>query len=201
MDEKATLGEYLERFRSALLSRLDGLGEYDARRPLTTSGTNVAGLVKHAALIQFGYLGEVFDRPADRPMPWFEDDAEPNADLWVPPEESLALVRELHAASAEHADRTIAELPLDARGRVPWWSEARADVTLHQILVHLVTEYARHAGHADILRESLDGERGTGADDPNLPFHGDREWAAYRERVERGARTAAGMPDPTTLGA
>lgn len=199
MDEKATLGEYLDRFRSALLSRLDGLGEYDARRPLTTSGTNVAGLVKHAALIQFGYLGEVFDRPADRPMPWFDDDAEPNADLWVPPGESLAFVRELHAASAEHADRTIAALPLDARGRVPWWSEARADVTLHQILVHLVTEYARHAGHADILRESLDGERGTGPDDPNLPFHGDREWAAYRERVERDARAAAGTSAPTTL--
>ncbi|GIG25881.1 DinB family protein [Cellulomonas denverensis] len=194
-DAKQTLHDYLRRQRAALLTKLDGAGEYDARRPLTDSATNLAGLVKHTASVQLGYLGEVFDRPSDVPLPWFADDAPPNADMWVPADETLDSVRALHHASAAHADATIEALPLDARGRVPWWGPDRADVTLHQILVHLIAEFARHAGHADILRESIDGQLGNRPDDPNLPFHGDAQWRAYRDQVEREARRAAGLPE------
>ena len=186
------LHQYLRENRDSLLAKLDGLSEYDARRPLTATGTNVAGLVKHVASVQLDYFGEVFDRPHGRPLPWFADDAEPNADLWVPADESLDSVRELHAFSAAHADATIAALPLDAPGRVPWWRPERAEVTLHRILVHMVAETARHAGHADIVRETIDGAVGTRPDDPNLPFHDDGTWAAYRARVEDAARTASG---------
>ncbi|MET0434889.1 MAG: DinB family protein [Cellulomonas sp.] len=192
MDDKAMLHQYLRENRDSLLSKLDGLSEYDARRPLTATGTNVAGLVKHVASVQLDYLGEVFDRPHGRSLPWFADDAEPNADLWVPADESLDEVRELHAFSAAHADATIAALPLDATGRVPWWRPESAEVTLHRVLVHLVAETARHAGHADILRETIDGAVGARPDDPNLPFHDGDAWAAYRARVEDAARTAAG---------
>lgn len=201
MNDKATLHQYLRENRDSLLAKLDGLSEYDARRPLTPTGTNVAGLVKHVASVQLDYFGAVFGRPHGRALPWFADDAEPNADLWVPAEESLDSVRELHAFSAAHADATIDALPLDAPGRVPWWRPASADVTLHRILVHVIAETARHAGHADIVRETIDGAVGTRPDDPNLPFHDGDAWAAYRARVEDAARAAAGAGDGAAAGA
>lgn len=191
MDEKATLHDYLRLRRSDLVAKLDGLGEYDARRPLTPTGTNLAGLVKHVAAVQLGYLGEVFDRPDGAELPFLSDDAEPNADMWLTADESLDWLREFAAHSDAVADATIAALPLDAPGQVPWWGPERGQVTLHQILVHLIAEIARHAGHADILRETLDGSRGNGPADPNLPYESEGEWAQYRQRVEDAARRAA----------
>lgn len=193
MDDKATLHRYLRTQREGLLAKLDGLGEYDARRPMTRTGTNVAGLVKHVASVQLDYFGEVFDRPHGRPLPWFADGAEPDADLWLPADETLESVRELHRFSAAHADATIDALPLDAPGRVPWWSAAGTPVTLHLVLVHVAVETARHAGHADILRETLDGSVGDRPDGPDAaPRDGDG-WDGHRARVEAAARAAAGL--------
>jgi hypothetical protein len=78
---------------------------------------------------------------------------------------------------------------LDAPGRVPWWSDS-TEATLHQILVHVLAETNRHAGHADILREQLDGAAGMSADNSNLPEHDAAWWAKYRHRIERAARAA-----------
>ncbi|UZN03257.1 DinB family protein [Cellulomonas sp. S1-8] len=189
-DAKATLHRYLRRQREGLLDKLEGLDEYDARRPLTGTGTNLLGLVKHVGSVQVGYLGEVFGRPSPRDLPWYADDAEPDADLWVPADESRASVLDLWQHSAEHADATVDALPLDAVGDVPWWGERRR-VTLHQVLVHLLAEVARHAGHADVLREQLDGRAGMVAGDPNVPSRSPQEWAAYRERIEQAAREVA----------
>ena len=69
---------------------------------------------------------------------------------------------------------------------VPWWGDRR-DVTLHQMLVHMCVETARHAGHADIVRELVDGAVGSRQDDPNIPTI---DWPAYRERLETAARQA-----------
>lgn len=186
------LHRYLRSERDGLLRALDGLDEYDARRPVTRTGTNLAGLVKHVASVQLDYLGVVFGRPSGRALPWFADGAEPDADLWLPADETVEQVRELHAFSAAHADATIEALPLDAPGRVPWWPDDRADVTLHRVLVHLVAETARHAGHADILRETIDGRAGDGPADPNLSPRDDAGWAAHRARIEDAARAASG---------
>jgi vacuolar-type H+-ATPase catalytic subunit A/Vma1 len=72
---------------------------------------------------------------------------------------------------------------------VPWWPPERRSVTLQQILVHMCVETARHAGHADILRELIDGSVGNGPADPNIPGRTAEEWAAFRERIEdAGAR-------------
>ena len=192
-DEKATLHRYLRTSREALLSKLDGVGEYDARRPMTRTGTNLLGLVKHVASIQLGYLGAVFDRPSERDdLPWFRDDAEPDADLWVPADETRASVLDLHHFSAAHSDATIEALDLDAVGEVPWWSPEKRAVTLHRILVHVGAETARHAGHADILRELVDGAAGFGPGDTNLTGRTEEEWAAHRARIEAAARQAAG---------
>src|SRR3954451_7216515 len=103
-DDKAILLRYLRHGRRGLLAKLDGLGEYDARRPLTPTGTNLLGLVKHVASVELGYFGEVFGRPSELELPWFADDAEPDADMWAAPGETRARIVELHHRSAAHTD-------------------------------------------------------------------------------------------------
>ncbi len=190
MDDKATLLSYLRLRRAELLGKVENLGEYDARRPLTPTGTNLLGLVKHVATVQLGYFAETFGRPSGIELPWLANDAEPDADMWVPATESRAQILELHHLSAKHSDETIESLPLDAPGVVPWWSEEKKHVTLHQILIHMCVETARHAGHADIIRELIDGSAGMKANDPNIPGRNSEEWAAYRYRIEEAARDA-----------
>ena len=72
-DPKYHLKRYLQICRDALLWKLEGLGEYDIRRPLTPTGTNLLGLVKHAASVEAGYLGDMFGRPFNEPLPWLDD--------------------------------------------------------------------------------------------------------------------------------
>ena len=192
MDEKATLLAYLRARRADLVGKLEGLDEYDARRPLTPTGTNLLGLVKHVASVELGYFGEVFGRPSGRDLPALAEDAEPDADMWATPSESRGAILELHSFSARHSDATIEALPLIAPGEVPWWPPERRGVTLHQILVHMCVETARHAGHADILRELIDGAAGNGAADPNLTERTPGGWSRHRERLEAAAREAAG---------
>jgi len=188
IDEKQTLLLYLQEGRDALLSKLEGVSEYDARRPLVATGTNLLGLVKHIAGTEAGYLGLVFGRPFPEPLPWMEEDSEPNADMWATAEESrddiVALYRRVHA----HSDATVAALPLDAPGVVPWWTNR--DVTLHRILVHIAVETHRHAGHADIVRELIDGRVGLRREGDNLPEGDAAWWEAYRARLESVAREA-----------
>jgi len=190
MDDKEILHRYLRLRRAELLAKLDGLDDYDVRRPLTPTGTNLLGLVKHVASVEAGYFGEVFGRPHGQPLPWLADDAEPDADLWASPDETRDQIVALHHAAAAHSDATIEALPLDAAGQVPWWPEERRVVTLQQILVHMCVETAQHLGHADILRELIDGTAGKGPGDPNLTPRSAEEWAAHRARVEAAARAA-----------
>ncbi|KQS97532.1 DinB family protein [Cellulomonas sp. Leaf395] len=187
MDDKDTLLRHLRAQRASLVGKLDGLGEYEIRRPMTPTGTNLLGLVKHVASVQLDYFGVVFGRPSGRDLPWLAEDAEVNADMWATADETREEIVELHEYSATRSDATIEALPLDAPGRVPWWPEERGDVTLHQILVHLCVETARHAGQADIVRELVDGAVGSRKDDPNIPVI---DWPAYRERLETAARQA-----------
>ncbi|MDT4892546.1 MAG: hypothetical protein QOE97_1581 [Pseudonocardiales bacterium] len=187
---KADLLRYLQRGREAVVWKVDGLSEYDARRPLTPTGTNLLGLVKHLAGVEAGYLGEVFGRPFDEPMPWLDDGAEPNADMWATPEQSRAELMDLYRRVWAHADTTVAALPLEATGEVPWWPAEHRTPSLHRVLVHLIAETDRHAGHADIVREVIDGTAGLQAEALNLPGADAHWWAGYRDRVEQAAREA-----------
>ena len=146
--------------RDALLWKLDGLSEYDIRRPLTPTGTNLLGLVKHLASVELGYFGDTFGRPFGEPLPWFDEDAEANADMWAAADESREQIIGLYRRAWAHSDATIGALALDAIGHVPWWPGEHSEVTLHRILVHVVAETDRHAGHADIVRELIDGAAG-----------------------------------------
>jgi uncharacterized damage-inducible protein DinB len=189
-DPKTELHRYLQAAREALLWKLDGLSEYNLQRPMTPTGTNLLGLVKHVAAVELGYLGPAFGRPFAEPLPWYDEGAEPNADMWATPEETREQIVGLYHRAWAHDDATIEELPLDAVGTVAWWPEDRRNPTLHRILVHVVAETNRHAGHADIVRELIDGAAGLREENSNLP-PGDREWwEGYRLRVEQAAREA-----------
>ena len=187
-DPKADLRYYLQVAREALLWKLDGLSDYDIRRPVVPSGTNLLGLVKHVASVELGYFGETFGRPSDEALPWLDDDAEPNADMWATAGESRDRIVELYHRVWVHSDATIESLPLDAVGRVPWWPQDRSEVTLHAILVHMIAETDRHAGHADIVRELIDGAAGLREGNANMA-PGDRAWwEGYRSNLERVAQ-------------
>lgn len=176
---KRTLHRYLQKHRAALLAKLDGLAERQARWPVTPTGTNVLGLVKHVAGVQAEYFGVVFGRPLPDPPAWLDSDD--GDDLYATLDETLEDIVAFHHQSAAHADATIEALDLDARGVVPWWPEDRRDVTLHRVLVHMAYETARHAGHADIVREMLDGLAGDG--DGNLADKTPEEWVEWREHL------------------
>jgi len=166
-DPKGDLLGYLQAGREAVLWKLEGLSDYDVRRPITPTGTNLLGLVKHLASVELGYFGETFGRPSGEPMPWLAQDAEPSDDMWATAAESRGQIIALYHRAWRHADTTIDLLPLEASGHVPWWPADRSEVTLHRIMAHVTAETHRHAGHADIVRELIDGsvgrQRGTTA--------------------------------------
>ncbi len=187
---KADLARYLQAARDALVWKLDGLGEYDARRPLTPTGTNLLGLVKHATGVEIGYFGDCFERPFPEDVPWSSPDAEINSDMWATEEESPEEIIALYRRVWRHTDATIAELPLHATAHVPWWPPERSEVTLHQLLVHVIADLQRHAGHADIVRELIDGSVGLRVDNDNIPSDDAGYWEAYQRRLEDVARRA-----------
>jgi uncharacterized damage-inducible protein DinB len=190
-EPKADLHGYLQTARDALLWKLDSLSEYDVRRPMTPTGTNLLGLVKHVASVEFGYFGQTFGRPSGEPLPWFDEGAETNADMWATADERREQIVGLYHRAWAHADTTIESLSLDAVGTVPWWPADRRETTLHRILVHVIAETNRHVGHADIVRELIDGAVGLRKDAINMPA-GDRDWwERYRTRLELAAREAA----------
>jgi uncharacterized damage-inducible protein DinB len=188
-DPKDDLHRYLNAARDAVVWKLDGLSEYDVRRPLTPTGTNLLGLVKHLAGCELGYFGPTFGRPHDETLPWEGEGSEPNADMWAPADESREDILGLYQRARAHADATIEALPLDAKGRVEWWGD-NGDVTLQRVMVHMTAETTRHAGHADIVRELIDGKVGMRATNSNMDG-GDEAW--YREywsRLEASAKEA-----------
>ncbi|MFI0905597.1 DinB family protein [Streptomyces sioyaensis] len=189
-DAKADLHFYLQSARDALLWKLEGLSEYDLRRPLTPTGTNLLGLVKHVASMELGYLGDVFGRPSGEPLPWLEDGAELNADMWATADESRENIVELYRRAWAHADATIDALTLDTIGKVPWWPSAKAEVTLHHAVVRMIAETHRHAGHADIVRELVDGDVGESKGNDSMAPGDSAWWENYRSRLERAAEEA-----------
>jgi uncharacterized damage-inducible protein DinB len=189
-EPKADLQRYLQEGRDALLWKLDGLSEHDVRRPMTSTGTNLLGLVKHVASVELGYFGDTFSRPSGETLPWFAPGAEPNADMWATADESREQIVGLYRRVWVHSDATINSLPLDAVGHVPWWPEEHREVTLHRILVHIIAETHRHAGHADIVRELIDGLVGLRAVNDNIAPGDATWWESYRNRLERAAREA-----------
>lgn len=192
-DLKSALHRELRVLRQTLLWKLDGLSERDQRRPLTPTGTNLLGLLKHCALVEAGYLGDTFGRPWPEGFPWSSDDVteDDNVDMFATEDESAADIIALAERVWAHTDTTLEQLDLDTTGTVPWWGERGERVTLGHIVVHLMLDLSRHAGHADILREQLDGSVGWRPSTDNLPPHDERWWAEYHARLDRIAQSRA----------
>jgi hypothetical protein len=183
---KAVLLAYLDAARVGLLWKLDGLSDYDVRRPMTRTGTNLLGIVKHVAMVESGYLGSCFGRPVGEPAPFF-DPAQPNSDMWAAADESRDFVVDFYQRVARSSAATVDAVDLDERGTVPHWPEERRHPTLHELLVRMVGETNRHAGHADIVRETIDGAAGMRPAAANVPDEDDAWWAAYRANLEEVA--------------
>jgi hypothetical protein len=180
----ADLHRYLQASRERVLATLEGLAEYDVRRPMTPSATNLLGLVKHLAGNEFAYLGDSVGRPAPVRLPWVDDESIwDGADMWATAEQTREELVTLYRTAWRHSDESIEQLGLAAPAHVSWWPEERRDTTLGSLLVRLVAETAQHAGHADILREMIDGRAGGDHDEM-----GDAGWwARYVERVQDAA--------------
>jgi uncharacterized damage-inducible protein DinB len=151
--EKESLRVALDRHREAVLWKVEGLGDADLRREMTPSGTNLLGMVKHLGAVEYGWFCETFGREIE-PLPF--DDQDPDADLRVRPDETTEDVLAFYARARAAADQALDELDLEDTGTA-WFGET---VTMRWVLIHMVEETARHAGHFDILRELIDGLTG-----------------------------------------
>ncbi|GAA2010622.1 DinB family protein [Nocardiopsis rhodophaea] len=155
-DERETLEAFLDDQRAAVIGRASGVSESDARRRLVPSKTTLAGMLKHLAIVERNWfqhhllgrdkaeLGIDFELPEEDPS-WdlTDDDTLP------------ALVADYERACAE-SRAAAADLPLEQSFVEPRIGE----LSLRWIYVHMIEETARHAGHADIIREQIDGTSG-----------------------------------------
>lgn len=151
--EKESLQASLDRHRDAALWKIEGVGDADLRRPLTPSGTNLLGLVKHLAAVEYEWFCHTFDQETE-PLPFSDND--PEADLRVEAGESTQDIIAFYQRARLAANGVIARLELEDTGTA-WW---RGEVSLRWVLIHMIEETARHAGHLDILRELIDGATG-----------------------------------------
>jgi uncharacterized damage-inducible protein DinB len=151
--EKESLHVALDRHRDVVLWKLEGLSDKQVRKPMTASGTNLVGLVKHLATVEYGWFCETFGRPSEAP-PFDPDD--PDFDMRAAPGETTAEIVEFFGKARTAADRAIEEIGLEETGT----SWAGDTVSMRWVLIHMIEETARHAGHMDILRELLDEETG-----------------------------------------
>lgn len=188
-DAKEHLHDHLRWVRDALVWKLDGLSEYEIRRPMTQTGTNLLGLVKHVAVSHARYLGEVFDRPFPEPIPRWDDLASRGTDHWATADETRSDIVGLYERACAHADATIDALDLDATGYVPWWDE---EVPLFNVMVHCLSDTTRHVGHADIIRESIDGAVGFERGAPVGHGKDADFWEQRRSEIDRAAATVQG---------
>lgn len=152
-DEGPMLVSILNKQREVMIWKLDGLNDEQLRRPMTPSGTNLLGLVKHLAAVEYGWFCTTFGRSTE-PLPFDEDDED--ADLRVNDDESTEDILAFYRRACDAADLAMSEVGLDGEGTA-WFGDT---VSMRWVILHMIEETARHAGHADILREMLDGTTG-----------------------------------------
>lgn len=150
--EREALTQQLAVHRATLLAKVDGLPDDDLRRAMTASGLNLLGLVRHLTVTEHGWFLVVL-AGEDDPYADLVGDAE----FHVDDDRSVAEVLAGYRDTCARADAAIAARDLDDVVTTPWGAE----VNLRAILVHMVQETARHNGHADLMREAIDGTTGS----------------------------------------
>jgi uncharacterized damage-inducible protein DinB len=151
--EKESLQASLNRHRDVVLWKLDGLDDEQLHRAMVPSGTNLIGLVKHLASVEYGWFCSTFGRPSEE-IAFDEDD--PDADMRAAPGETTADIVAYYEQARAAADAVIDELDLDATGTA-WSGET---VSMRWVLIHMLEDTVRHAGQMDIIRELVDGATG-----------------------------------------
>lgn len=152
-DEKTSLQVALQRHRDVVVWKIEGLDDDQLRRQMTPSGTSLLGMVKHLAAVEYGWFCATFGRETE-PMPFDEED--PEADLRITPDETTADIVDFYNRACRAADVVIGEVGIEELGNA-WFGD---QVSMRWVLIHMVEEAARHAGHMDILRELIDGATG-----------------------------------------
>lgn len=154
--EREMLEGFLNYYRETLIWKLEGLDREQATRRLVPSETTLLGMVKHLASVERGWFrigmdGEEIDH-------LYYTDEDPNGDFRIEPDETIESVVAVYREECAAADRAAAKYGLDdlARRVVP----GRHRRSLRWIYLHMIEETARHCGHADILREQIDGATG-----------------------------------------
>jgi uncharacterized damage-inducible protein DinB len=158
VDERATVAAFLRWQRDTLELKCSGLDAADlARRAVDPSSLSLLGLVRHMADVERGWFRRVM-AGQDAP-PHFSSPSDPDGDFdgAAPEPELVAEAWEVWREEVAFAERLVADAPdLDVTGNHPW----RGEVSLRWVLLHMVEEYARHNGHADLLRQRIDGAVG-----------------------------------------
>jgi uncharacterized damage-inducible protein DinB len=152
-DEKQSLHVSLDRHRDVVLWKLNRLTDEQLRQPMVPSGTSMLGLVKHLAAVEYSWFCQTFGRKTE-PLPF--DDNDPDADLRVESHETTDDIVGFYGRARAAADQVIDELSVDDIGTA-WFGDT---VSLRWVLIHMIEETARHAGHLDIVRELIDGATG-----------------------------------------
>lgn len=153
--EKEVLLGFLAHYQDQLLKICDGLPEADLRRKMVSSGTSLLGLVKHLAYVHYGWFQEVIAGEKYE-FPW-DLDAYPEWDMAATEEETAEEIFDLYRASTANALRILEDADLDAT------THARElEYNVRWVAMHMIEELARHVGHADILREQIDGRTSFG---------------------------------------
>lgn len=172
--ERTDLVQSLQRHRSFLRFTVEGVTDEQARKRTTASELTLGGLIKHVAITERMWVDFIVDGPAPDPgidfsaIDWSDPPAEVVA--WteghrMADTETLPALLTTYGEVAARTDELVASLPdLDAARPLPTapWFEAGATWSARRVLLHIIAETAQHAGHADIIRESLDGQKTMG---------------------------------------
>lgn len=151
--EKEMLTRFLDYQRGIVLRKAAGLSDEELRRPMTPSNVTLLGMVKHLAYVERWWFQAMF-AGQHVPFPWTDDD--PDADFRVEPDETTESIVELYRDEVERSQAIATAAGLDEVAK----DSRREGKTMRWILLHMIEEVARHLGHADIIRENLDGSTG-----------------------------------------
>jgi len=163
--ERDDLRDALAQHRDLLLRTVQGLTDAQVRLTPTASQLCLGGIIKHVALVEEGWVRFIEEGPA-RQGPADEAAYEAHAaGFRMADGETLPVLLARYDAVARYTDELIVTLPsLDASHPLPEapWFEPGARWSARQALIHIVAETAQHAGHADIIRETIDGAKSMG---------------------------------------
>jgi hypothetical protein len=155
-DERETLGGFLDWYRAVVEHKVDGLTLHQATTVMTPSGLCPLGVVKHLGWVERGWFRETYGGEDIEAIDVGDDNS---PEFLIDPDDTIESVVAFYRAEVDHARRIVASAPSldDFSAKATRFGE---HVSLRWIMVHMLEETARHAGHLDLMREKIDGQTG-----------------------------------------